>query len=224
MDDGSAIRYSAGVAGLLFLIMTSITLVTGVSQQWFEQVHGLDEYTRRMSSDAGILTIILSFDDMFIAAYVVATVALARGLARASGPWSVVALTAACLGGLLDYVENHHMLSQLRWLEAGGVLSSAAIQAQMIVSSLKWMLGHLAFVAIAFALQPRATLDRLFQLSLIGVQLPMGVLVWTQPNPLWYWSRALCFLAGFVYVAARARTLVGEARAHVDVDTERVAP
>src|SRR3954462_10262805 len=98
-------------AGLL-LVLVALQLGSGVTQQWFEGVHPLDDYAARLLAQASWLRGIVAVDDVFVAAYTSAAVlaALAR---RASSPLWAVAVIAGVAAGLLDLEENHHMLAML---------------------------------------------------------------------------------------------------------------
>lgn len=205
-------------AGLLLVVLCGITAVTGTSQQWFEWVHGPEVYAARLVAESVWLRAIIATDDMFIAAYVVATLLLARRLAV--GGWSPLTLAIALGGaaaGILDLQENHDILSMLRSAELSLTIGTDAIVARSDLSQLKWLLGHLAFVLAGVVWPSRATwVDRFLVFSLIALQMPVGVLVWTVEEGPWrdvlIWIRHASFVTGFFLIAwtMRPRDALGE--------------
>lgn len=210
-DDDSVLRWSSTAAAILLLTLCAITAITGVSQQRFEWVQLPDAYAAALVAQGGWLRAIVALDDLFIAAYVLATLALARKIANGRwGPVTVAIAVGGVAAGLLDLHENHDLMSMLRWTELGGALSPESIVERSDLSQLKWMIGHLAFVGVG-ASWPRRDgwLDKVLVASLIGVQLPIGALVWTLSDPAWIevaiWARYGSFLSGFAVIAWMAR-------------------
>ena len=197
-----AARMSGAAAGLL-AILCSLVLATGVSQQTFERFQAPADYARALLAQASPLRLIVAIDDVFIVTYVAATLLLCASL-RDHGAKLVlnVVLTAAILGGVLDLIENHHILAMLRQAEFGILPSAGEINAQVVASALKWMLGHAAFALLAFAVELPGLLGKLVRTSLLWFQLPLGAatLVVVEPQLLAVltWCRYGSLLAGFL--------------------------
>ncbi|MCC7546086.1 MAG: hypothetical protein IT506_11430 [Aquabacterium sp.] len=107
--------------------------------------------------------------------------------------------------GVLDFVENHHILAMLHQAQAGGVPDIGHLILRENLSALKWLLGHTAFFLVGFCLPTHTIWLRLFQLALLFVQLPVGALaltiqapVWT---PFWHLARLVNVMSGFFMVA-----------------------
>ncbi|MFT3925669.1 MAG: hypothetical protein QM778_24220 [Myxococcales bacterium] len=196
----------AFAAGSLLALLCSIVLATGVSQQTFERFMPPASYASALLEQASALRLIVAIDDVFVVTYVAATLLLCASLAgRASRVLLQVVLTAALLGGVLDLIENHHILAMLRAAEFGAEPSVGQIEAQVAASSLKWMLGHAAFALLAFALELPAKLAAAVRASLLGFQLPLGAatLVVTQEGwlSLLSWARYGSLLSGFFAIS-----------------------
>jgi hypothetical protein len=73
------------------------------------------------------------------------------------------------------------------------------------LSQLKWMLGHVAFAMIGLSFTSRTTAARLFQSSLVFVQLPIGALTWVVSEgatmTTFVWLRYGVLVSGFATVA-----------------------
>jgi hypothetical protein len=199
----SVLRLSSFAAFGLLLLLCALTLFSGVSQQWFESVHAPQVYSEALQRDAGWLRVIIVLDDLFIAAYVSATVALAAYLAR--GRWTVWQLLIVAGGvsaGVLDLQENHHLLTLLRVANEGLALPLAEVVQRSWLSQLKWLLGHVTFVLVGISLPDRGPFTRMLRVSLIAWQLPIGALTWAVDEGFWQttllWLRYGSFLAGFL--------------------------
>jgi hypothetical protein len=210
-QSGASPLFGASIASALLLVTACLmTLATGVSQQWFEVARAPDVYAAALVHDATPLRAIVAVDDLFIAAYVTATVLLAIRLGRPRlGPLQVLVLAGGVAAGVLDLEENHHLLAMLRVAEEGIAIPLQEIVRRTDLSQLKWMIGHLTFVFVGVSLQARDAVTRAFRASLVGWQLPIGVLCWTVSAPAWgpalAWARYLAVLAGFAVVALLSR-------------------
>ncbi len=205
-SDTAPLAASSLAAGVLLVVLSSLTLITGVSQQAFEIVRAPEPYAAALVRDATWLRAIIAIDDVFIAAYVTATVLLGTMLARRRfEPIHVLIIAGGVAGGVLDLEENHHILAMLRMAENGLAIPIEQILRRTDLSQLKWMLGHLAFVLVGVAIAGRGSIMRSFRFSLIAVQLPLGALCWAVSSPTWqpvlFWARYLSFVSGFFLVA-----------------------
>lgn len=210
-DNGGVLRSASTAAAVLLATLCAITLITGVSQQHFEWVHAPAVYAADLVRDAGWLRAIVAIDDLFIIAYVTATVALATSLCRER--WTVLHVLIVGGGvaaGLLDFEENHQLLALTRWAELELAIPVEVILRRSDLSQLKWMLGHAAFVLVGVAFpKPKNMMEHSFRVSLIYVQLPVGALTWCVVDPtqrtVLIWARYVSFLAGFALIAWFAR-------------------
>lgn len=201
----AAAQMSLAAASLL-TTLCALVLITGTSQQTFERYANPADYARALLAGAGPLRLIVAIDDVFIVMYVAATLLLCASQgARASRLVLSVVLSAALLGGMLDLIENHHILAMLRQAELGAPPSAGQIEAQVVASSLKWMLGHTAFALLAFVLELPARLGRAVRTSLLAVQLPLGAATLAVVHPMGLevltWLRYGSLLGGFVAIS-----------------------
>jgi hypothetical protein len=206
IKESSPVAFAAAAAAALLFILCTLTAATGVSQQWFEWFRTPEEYATKLVHDAMWLRVIIAVDDVFISAYVTATVLFATALARGRmGPLHVLVMAGGVAAGILDLEENHHLLAMLRMVESGQTIPIGEIMHRTDLSQLKWMLGHVAFVMVGVAMPARDAVTRVFRFSLVAWQLPVGALCWAVEAPAWQpvlvWVRYLSLLGGFATVA-----------------------
>ncbi len=198
----------AATSAILLFVLVVMTIVLGESQQSFEVFSAPPLYAAALVAGAASLRAIVLVDDLFICAYTTATVLFIAWIAeRRRSPSTLLRLVLGLgvTAGLLDWIENHHILAMIRMSELGFVPSAAEIEAQMVASSLKWIFGHVAFAMIGVVLEGRSRLTKAFRVSLVGIQLPLGVLPFVLASPrllaLVGWLRYGNLIAGFVLVA-----------------------
>lgn len=208
MERNTLLPRVALASAVLLVVLCTTTFVTGTSQQWFEWAHAPDVYADALRAHATWLRAIIALDDVFIAAYVSMALLFGVHLAGREHPKSpllLVAMGFSVVAGTLDLEENHHLLSLLRLAEAGVAIPLEEVVRRSDLSQLKWMLGHVAFAMIGLSLAPRSQTARLFQSSLVCVQLPLGALTWAVTEgallTTLVWVRYGALVSGFVMVA-----------------------
>lgn len=205
-------RAFAAASALCLLAMLSLSWATGLNVQHFEHVSTPAFWAESFLAHAQHLRWLTVFDDVFVACYVTTTLLLVqrlRALApvgariQALGPW-VAGLAVAV--GLLDLMENHHVLSLLHAVEQGQAITYDTMVSREWLSSVKWLLGHVAFCLLGVALWFEALPWKLFRMSLIGWQLPVGAAALALAgSPLvgdtLGWLKLLNVLGGFLALA-----------------------
>ncbi len=173
-------RAFAAASALCLVAMLCLSWSTGLNVQHFERVSTPAFWTESFLAHAWHLRWLTVFDDVFVACYVTTTLLLVQLLRaeaptgarmHALGPW-ITGMAMAV--GLLDLMENHHVLSLLHAVEQGQTVSHDTMVSREWLSSVKWLLGHVAFCLMGAALWFDALPWKLFRASLIGWQLPVG--------------------------------------------------
>ncbi|MDE2000160.1 MAG: hypothetical protein KGI91_03460 [Burkholderiales bacterium] len=201
-----SLRLAALASGLCLFALMVLSLSTGANQQHFEQVMAPQVYAHDLLAQAAGLRWIIALDDVFIACYMTVGILFARQLvgptAHALRPWIVGMSVAA---GVLDFLENHHILAMLHQAQTGGVPDYSYLVLRENLSAMKWLLGHSAFFLVGWCLPTHSIPLRLFQWALLFVQLPIGALTLTVQDPAWAPAlnliRLINVMMGFFLVA-----------------------
>lgn len=220
-DQAQQLAFWAALASaLLLLVLVGLTLANGVNQQTFEQVALPSDYAAALRAAGTSLRTIIAIDDVFIVAYVTATLFLVRALGSSlRDPAWLLVLFGGIFAGLLDLHENHHILSMLRGAELGVAPPLEQIESRATWSALKWLSGHASFALLGCLLEVRGLLRIPVRASLVLVQLVLGVatLVAVEPALLHglLFARYAAVLSGFGLIAF---LLSGEGRVRRAVD------
>lgn len=207
MNNAKYASWFSFAAGTLLITMLAISLKAGVTQQEFEFVKPAAVYRDGLLHFATPLRMILSFDNLFIVAYVLGTFFFCRVLREANSDGSLLnaTLTMVITGGLLDLAENLHILAMLSGAEQGILPTDNQIVLQATCSAVKWHLAYAAFLVIGVAMRPRSGVEKMFAFSLIALQMPIGILVYTvsgkELSQVLQIARYANLLAGFFLIA-----------------------
>jgi hypothetical protein len=184
------------LAGAFASAMAVLAFSTGVTQEFFEFIHPVQEYADTLKAQATTLKVAFSLDNLFLLAYSGFFLFFAIERRGKADPLAINVMIGSLLfAALFDAVENFHILAMLRAAEANLVPSPGEIELQYILSAVKFTAGY--FVAVIFGiLYPRDTiLARIVGASTAIVFPILGVLVFTTPAP---WSD-LCGLGRFLF-------------------------
>ena len=192
------IAFPAFAAALMLAGMLTTSLLNGgVTAQDFEVVSDIESYTRNILAAENTLRIILTFDNLFLMFYTAAFIFLATDLWNKDNIWLViVALGALIVTAYLDLHENHDILTQLTTALNGIAISPVDLQERMLWSQLKFHSSYLGFFLFAFVLHSDTFLEKFLKISLWFGYLPIGVLVYTFPSPIFDLLRYFFMLAG----------------------------
>lgn len=206
------LRLAALAAGVCVVLLLALSLTLGVNVALFEVAGSPDAMAAALLQQGPGLRWVTVVDDVFIACYLAVTMMLVGELARrpAAGdphaafrPWILWFGVAA---GVLDLIENHHVLGLLHLAEQGVAVEPGQWALREVTSSVKWMLGHLAFVLVGLSLPGTSLGWRGLRLAMVYVQLPVGALalafLGTELGLVLGWARLVNVLAGFVILAA----------------------
>ncbi len=192
------ISITAFAAALMLAGMLVVALFnSGVTAQDFELVTDVETYTREILAAEKPLRLILTFDNLFLTFYTAAFIFLATAVWDDRNHLLVtVGLLAVLITAYLDLLENHDLLTQLTTALHGLPIALVDLQERMIWSQLKFHSSYLGFFLFAFVLPGDTFLEKLLKISLWFGYLPIGILVYTFPNPLFDLLRYLLMLAG----------------------------
>ncbi len=189
---------TAFAAALMLAAMLTVSAFNGgVTAQHFELLNKPDAYAREILAAERPLRLILTFDSLFLVFYTTTFLFLAMAVKNdQNGLLVYVGLGAVLLTAYLDMLENHDILAQLATALHGLPIALADLQDRMVWSQLKFHSSYLGFFLLAFALPGDTFLEKLLKISLWIGYLPIGILVYTFPNPIFDLLRYLLMLAG----------------------------
>jgi hypothetical protein len=203
----------AFVSAALLLLLVGLQLTTGVTQQWFESVHPIDDYGARLIAQAAWLRAIIAVDDVFVAAYTAAAILAALALRDRPVVWAIAAILGA-VTGVLDLEENHQMLAFLVQAQRGVALTAASLEHRMVFSSLKWLLGPIGYCFLALSFTARSTREKALGFVVWGGLLPLTAAGMAVDDPAWVrvlaFSRLFSALAGFLLLGFALRGRANE--------------
>ena len=193
---------AASAASLIAMVIIAIT--TGATQEAYEYVAKPDAYAASLVAHAPGVRLIFAFDIAFIVLYSGFFAALADYLRRLGRPFVAIALGALLATSVLDFVEDHHILSLLAAAEHGITIDADALVFQQVLSSTKFSISYLALFMFGLAIPRTTKLGWVLCLFLTVGTLGSGVLGYAAP-PAWRAQldsgRWTGFLIGFVIAA-----------------------
>lgn len=189
------------VTGMLGMFAT-----TGIGQDPLQFVHPAAEYTRILLRDPPSLRTVIGLDNLFLVVYSAVFSLMAARLWQAGAPRTLLVIGTPLLlaTGLLDMLENFHVLAMLAGAEQGIALQDAQIGWQAVESMFKFHLSYLGLLLLGLSLPRRTGAQRVLAFLLCVVQWPLGVAIYVVPHavavPLVF-ARFGFFLAAFMLVA-----------------------
>lgn len=190
----------AGASAAVLLAQVIVTLATGASQEAHERYQPPAEYARGLLAQPGALRLVFGLDVGFIVLYTGFFAAFTDYLLRLGRPFVRLALGAMIGTAVLDFVEDHHILSLLAVAEAGRPIDDAALVFQQTLSATKFSLSYLALVLYGLAVPRDRWLGIVLSAFLVAGTLIIGVLGFAAPpawNPQLDTARDFGFLIGF---------------------------
>jgi hypothetical protein len=192
--------YLAGCTAAVLLVMVILAFATGVSQEQHEHVKLPEAYALGLLAHASALRVLMALDIAFIVLYTAFFAALARHLKLLGRPFTTLALGAMIGVALLDFVEDHHIISLLDYAENHVLPTGSALVFQSTLSSTKFSLSYLSLFMFGLAMPRHTRLGLVFALFLSAGTLASGVLGLALPpaqQTAMESGRWIGFLAGF---------------------------
>lgn len=201
---GHLVALFGTVAAGLAVVMIAYAL-GGTSQEYFESIAEPADYARALLVHAAPLRTVFALDNLFLLAY--SGYFVAYYVARrdhADRTTLRLVLAAVLTAAALDAIENFHILAVLHLAEAGQLPSVGEIEAQYVLSAVKFTFGYLAAIGLALTYPRDSALARMVALT-TGVAFPViGVLVYVVPHPLagaLALARVVFFVSGYALSA-----------------------
>ena len=196
------IAWLALAAGLALAAMLVAALVHGTTAQAFEDFVDPAAYARSLLAFEGSIRTFITLDNLFLISYTGALLMLAIALKDENNRWLVAAAVGALLvTTYLDIHENNELLVFIQMAKAGFTPSVEMLHARALWSAVKFHSSYLSFFLIAFVLPQKTVLERFLRWSLWLGYVPIGILVYTFPNPWFALARYALMLGGLLILA-----------------------
>jgi hypothetical protein len=200
------LAFAAVAGGLMVLGMLIIGLATGIEQDALQVIRPVADYQAVLLRNVPMLRAVVTLDNLFIVFYSTVFVTLGVLLWRGGANRALLGAAMAALGllGLLDMIENLHFLTMLSSAVQGLGVGAGEIRWQAFESMLKFHISYAGLFLLGTVMPRRSILDKLLVASLMFVQLPVGVLIYTAPPlaPALLVVRTASFVAGMGMLAA----------------------
>jgi hypothetical protein len=165
--------------------MVVAIFATGFSQEFFQLSPPLDAVSAALAGQpfhSFGLRLNLGLDNLFIVVYSAFFVLLAARFRDVMNYWTIcVGLAALLLTGLLDAIENHHIIVMLDMFQRGSALSSDELKFQMVESNLKFHASYLGSFLFAFGFYRQPGLGRVIAWLLWLGYVPLGIIALAVP-------------------------------------------
>lgn len=191
----------AGAIALAGMLGVSLTQ-GGITAQHFEVFNDPQTYSAQLLANEGSLRAILTFDSIFLALYTGAVLCTALAVKNDENAWLIaVSVGALALTTFLDIHENQELLSFLQMAKVNLAPTVDMLHDRVLWSAVKFNSSYLSFFLLAFALPDKTTLEKILRISLWVAFLPIGVLVYTFPHPLFGLARYALMLGGLLMLS-----------------------
>jgi hypothetical protein len=197
------ITLTALVGAIALAVMLAISIFNGgITAQHFEVFADPQTYSSELLANEGSLRAILTSDSIFLAFYTAAVLFVALAVKNEDNAWLIgVSVAALVLTTFLDIHENQELLTFVQMANLNVAPTVEMLQARALWSAIKFNASYLSFFLLAFALPDKTTTEKFLRISLWVGFLPIGVLVYTFPNPLFALGRYLLMLAGLLILS-----------------------
>lgn len=184
--------------GLLAFALLLVSLFLGGSQEPFQVVRAVSEYSEMLAARSAAMRLSFALDDVFIVVYTTFFVLLGVLLKERGNPSLInLAIGAIILTGALDAIENAHIMTMLTQVEKGLSIRDTELAWQMAASQLKFISSYLSIFLMGLCFPRDSWLEKIAAWSFIYLQLPLGVLALTAPRE---WIPALVIIRGVFFI------------------------
>jgi hypothetical protein len=154
MTNRKLAMYLAACAGGAMLVMAVLSLATGVTQEAHEHFQLPEAYAISLIENPGVLRAMFGMDIAFTILYTAFFAVFAMYLRERKQPALLVwlGLGALVLTGLLDLLEDQHILVLLSEAEKQVLPTTGAIAFQAVESACKFSVSFLGLVLLGLAI------------------------------------------------------------------------
>ena len=192
-----------GIAGgLLAFALLLVSLLLGGSQEPFQVVRSVSEYSQMLAARSMAMRLSFTLDNIFIVVYTAFFVLLGILLKEHGNPTMInLAAGAIIITGLLDAIENSHIITMMTQVEKGLPINESELALQMIASQVKFISSYISIFVMGLCFPRTTWLEKFAAASFVYLLLPLGVLTLTAPRewiPALVVTRGVFFIFGFL--------------------------
>lgn len=150
--DHRVVTIASAAGATLVCFMVGITLANGVGFQDFESLarfNTVESYNTALVDAGPVLRMIYPLDTTYILAYTTMTYAMVK-IAKDAKVFGMLALIAAFMTGLLDFIENNHILSMLTQAEINQSIDISQVTLETVITQTKFNFGLMLTLALSF--------------------------------------------------------------------------
>lgn len=161
------------------------------------------EYQAALLASDLPLRVFLTLDNLFLTFYTAVFIFLAIRLwSKERGQILIaVALGALLVTAYLDLQENHELITFLHMSQLGWAIEPQMLHSRMVWSQLKFHSSYLGLFLFAFLLPDKTLTEKVLRWTLLVAFVPIGILVYTFPQPIFELLRFTGMLAGLALLA-----------------------
>jgi len=193
-----ALAGAVALAGMLAVAFTQ----DGVTAQHFENFSDPEVYADDLLQYEGGIRAILTLDGFFLVLYTATILFLVLAVKDEKNSWliggSFIALLVATF---LDIHENNELLVFMQMAKLDFTPTVEMLHTRAVLSGVKFHASYLSFFLLAFALPSKTPMEKFLRWSLWFGYLPLGVLVYTFPNPIFSLARYGFMLTGLLILS-----------------------
>ncbi|HUS28391.1 MAG TPA: hypothetical protein VMZ53_07780 [Kofleriaceae bacterium] len=164
---------------LVLMVITGV--ITGATQEKHEHFMAPEEYALSLLAEPKGLRTLMGLDIAFAILYTAFFAAFTKYLRALGRPFVTLAFGAMLATAILDFIEDHHIISMLESAEHRVFPTASAIQFQAAESAVKFSMSFLALVLYGLAVPRTTKLGLALCLFLVVGTLISGVLGYSAP-------------------------------------------
>jgi hypothetical protein len=193
-----ALAGAFALAGMLAVALTQ----GGVTAQYFENFSEPQRYAEDLLRYEAGLRAILTLDEFFLVLYTATILFLVLAVKDEKNSWLIgVSVIALLVATFLDIHENNELLVFMQMAKLDLTPTVEMLLTRAVLSGVKFHASYLSFFLLAFALPSQTRMEKFLRLSLWFGYLPLGVLVYTFPNPFFSFARYGFMLTGLLILS-----------------------
>ena len=171
-------------ATICVLIMFAIFLFTKIGQDPLQYVHGIQEYKAILENSPNILRATIGIDNVFIVLYSTLFVCVGSLLWDRVSSKLILGMGIGFMlsTAILDVFENIHFYTMISASQNALPITAVQMELQVWESMVKFHISYIGLFFLGLSLPRQTILEKILCFSLIFVQAPIGILIYSAPQ------------------------------------------